>query len=159
MTVGRDTYPLLEIGRSVCQDRVIVHRADLAAAVTGVRALHQGFSFRLSIIADHELDHRWFGFDRATVDDGLDLWLQLNDTARTIAPVHLQRGGGGAGRYEFDFWAPPIDAPLNDTRTATIVVSWPGEDLAPTPVALDLDAIEQARADIVEISGAPIQYP
>ena len=130
----------------------------LALAITGVRALTEGFSFRLSIIADHELDRRWFGFDRSDVDGALDLWLDAG-TATAPLPVHLQRGGGGAGRYEFDFWAPPVDQGQGANSDAAVIVSWTGEGVPPTAAPIDLTAVDEARAYIVKITGTPIQYP
>jgi hypothetical protein len=92
MVVRRETYPLLEIGMSVCQDRIILDRPDLAVAINSVLALRLGVAFRLLVIADHEIDVvASFGFDRLGADPGgLQLWTTevSADGAEHTSDVH-----------------------------------------------------------------------
>jgi hypothetical protein len=158
MAVHHEAYPVLEVGRTVCQDRVVAGRADLVAAVTCVRALERGFMFRLSIIADHELEPaRSFGFERRKVEGALDLWLTETDAAgaETVSDVHLQGGGGGGSRYDFDFWVPVREK----SEQAAVVVSWVAEGIAPTAVPFDLAAIRLAGTETPRIAGPAVTYP
>jgi hypothetical protein len=159
MAVGHETYPVLEIGQTLCQDQVLVARADLAVALTCLQAMQQGFLFRLLIISDHEVEPvKSFRFGRSSTDgSGLDLWLTETDVAGTerVANVHLQAGGGGGSRYDFQFWAPVAD----DARHAAVVISWPREGIASAQAAVDLEAVRRASATNLKIVGPEVTYP
>lgn len=158
MAIHHESYPRLEIGRTVSDDRVVISRDDLAIAVTCIRALRQGFMFRVSIIADHEVDPvKSFRFDRSPVEGGLDLRLVESDPtgAETSTDLQLQGGGGGGSRYEFEFWAPVQD----DSAQATVHVAWAFEQVPPTPVLFALEVMRQAGADTLRIAGPPVGYP
>lgn len=158
MAVEHKAYPDLEIGRTVSQDRVIASRADLAAAITCVQAMQHGFLFRLSIIADHEVDPvKSFRFGRESVEGALALWLTETDAAGTerSSDLHLQGGGGGGSRYEFQFWAPVRE----ESGQAAVVVSWELENIPPTSVSFDLAAMRRARADNLRLAGPEVTYP
>jgi hypothetical protein len=159
MAVAHSAYPVLEIGRTLGQDHVLVARTDLAIALTCVQAMQRGFMFRLSIISDHEVEPvESFRFGRAETDGtGLDLWLAEVGVEGTehISNLHLQGGGGGGSRYDFQFWAPVED----DSQHASVVVSWPREGVPPVSAAVDLEAVRRASTNNVKIAGPEITYP
>jgi hypothetical protein len=76
-------------------------------------------------------------FGVATDDDGIP-----------VAPVLVQRGGGGGGeRYEVQFWCFPLPPP----GPMTIHADWPEQDVAEVSIPFDADLIRDAAATAVTI--------
>ena len=164
--------PEAELPGVVAVELVVVHTAQAAVAVSGLRAFGTGFEFTLSTVLRHE--DRWrrvfdprvqhhlqpgeqppptfvrFGLEFADGSVATNLAPHPVLAGRSVpaGPILAPNSGGGSGRrYDMRYWVWPLPPP----GPLTFVCQWPALDIGESRAQLDAGLVLEAARRSVEL--------